>query len=225
MDKSAASSGNMTKRRLMLWRVLVLAGFALVLAAALSIPTYWETTTLWYKVGVDKTMLKGGQYVGLTTLVLIYLQVVLSTRGAFMEQLFGAPRLLKLHRYNGILICLLAACHIFLVLAPEGLANLPIGKKFWPEMVGSALFLLIALMALTSQFRQRLKLGYAPWRKYHRLLGYLVVLLVTVHVLFVSESFEQTVPRIFLLTLISGLTIWVSVVKWPGLKAEWKLDD
>ena len=206
----------------MVYRAVVLVAFALVLIAALSIPIYWETTTLWYKVGIDKTMLKGAQYVGLTAFVLIYLQVILSTRGAFMEQLFGAARLLKLHRINGILICVLAACHIFLVLAPEGLANLPIGKKFWPEMVGSALFMIIALVAVTSQFRQQLKLGYASWRKYHRLLGYLVVVLVTIHVLFVSESFEQTVPRAFLAILAAGLVIWVSAVKWLGMKTKEK---
>ena len=86
MDQSPASPGAATRRRIMVYRAMLLAGFVLVLTAALSIPIYWETTTLWYKVGIDKTMLKGGQYVGLTALVLIYLQVILSTRGAFMEQ-------------------------------------------------------------------------------------------------------------------------------------------
>ena len=214
-----------TDFRLAIYRVVLIAGFLVILSGVLSIPSYYQTTTLWYKTGVDKIMLIAGQYLGLLGLVLLYLQIILSARGHFLDQLFGPALLLRLHRLNGILLFLLAGSHILLVLIPEGLANLPMGKKFWPEMVGSALFLLIALVAVTSQFRQRLKLGYAPWRKYHRMLGYLVVALVTIHVLFVSESFEQTVPKIFLITLISGLIIWVAAVKWPGVKAEWKLDD
>lgn len=222
MGKLAEPSPGRSGQRIMIYRLLVAVGGLLFLIAALAIPVYYETTTLWYKVGIDKTMLKGAQFLGLFTFVLIYIQVILSTRGQFLEQLFGAATLLKLHRTNGILIVFLAAAHIFLVLAPEGLANLPIGKKFWPEMVGAALVLLIIIIAVTSHYRQQLKLDYRSWRTYHKPLGYLAILMVNIHVLFVSDSFEKTVPRLFLVSACITLVLWVTIVRWQDLRAKQK---
>jgi DMSO/TMAO reductase YedYZ heme-binding membrane subunit len=99
------------------------------------------------------------------------------------------------------------------VLIPEGLANLPMGKKFWPEMVGAGLFGLIAATVFFSYFRQRLRLPFPVWRAVHKPAGYLALLLVTIHVLFVSESFEQPLPRISLLSFFALTVIGTVVVK------------
>ena len=205
-----------TDFRLAIYRVVLIAGFLVILSGVLSIPSYYQTTTLWYKTGVDKIMLIAGQYLGLLGLVLLYLQILLSARGHFLDQLFGPAQLLRLHRLTGILLFLLAGSHILLVLIPEGLANLPLGKKFWPEMVGAALFACVALLVLSSYFRETIRLPYKIWRMFHRPLGYLAMLLVTVHVLFVSESFEHILPRILLLTLFSLTVGWTVRVKFSG---------
>lgn len=205
-----------TDFRLAIYRVVLIAGFLVIISGVLSIPSYYQTTTLWYKTGVDKIMLIAGQYLGLLGLVLLYLQIILSARGHFFDQLFGPAQLLRLHRLNGILLFLLAGSHILLVLIPEGLANLPLGKKFWPEMVGAALFACVALLVLSSYFRETIRLPYKIWRMFHRPLGYLAMLLVTVHVLFVSESFEHILPRILLLTLFSLTVVWTVRVKFSG---------
>ncbi|MGI9538394.1 MAG: ferric reductase-like transmembrane domain-containing protein [Desulfocapsaceae bacterium] len=199
--------------RLAIYRVVLSAGFLLFLSGVLAIPSYYETTTLWYKTGVDKIMLIGGQYLGLLGFILLYLQIIISARNHFLDQVFGSAQLLRLHQLNGLLLFLLAAGHILLVLIPEGLANLPMGKKFWPEMVGAALFACIILLAGSSHFRQRIHLPYNIWRSFHRPAGYLALLLATVHVLFVSESFEQTIPRIFVLSLFTLTIFWTVSVK------------
>ena len=202
--------------RLAIYRVVLGAGFLMFLSGVLAIPSYYETTTLWYKTGVDKIMLIGGHYLGLLGFILLYLQVIISARGHFLDQVFGPAQLLRLHRLNGLLLFLIAAAHILLVLIPEGLANLPLGKKFWPEMVGAALFASVALLVLSSYFRETIRLPYNIWRMFHRPLGYLAMLLVTVHVLFVSESFEHILPRILLLTLFSLTVGWTVRVKFSG---------
>ncbi len=194
--------------KLAIYRVVLSAGFILFLSGVLAIPSYYETTTLWYKTGMDKIMLLAGHYLGLLGFILLYLQIILSARDHFLDRVFGSAQLLGLHRLNGLLLFLLAAGHILLVLIPEGLANLPLGKKFWPEMVGAALFICILVLAGSSHFRQKIHLPYAIWRSFHRPLGYLALLLVTVHVLFVSESFEQTIPRIFVLCLFCLTVFW-----------------
>lgn len=202
----------------MAYRVVLISALFLFLAGVLTIPLYYETTTLWYKIGIDKTMLKAGQFVGLVALVLIYLQLILSTRGQFLDNVFGAGGLIRLHRINGILIVFMACSHILLVLIPEGISNLPIGKKFWPEMVGATLFLLIFIIAVTSHFREKLRLPYKTWRIFHKPMGYLVLFLVTIHVLFVSESFEQSLPKTFIIAACIILVMWIAAVKWSSHK-------
>jgi len=201
-----------------IYRVLLSAGFFAFLAVVLAVPSSFETTTLWYKTGGDKLMLLAGQYLGLTALVLLYLQIVLSVRGAFLSRVFGEVRLIRLHKLNALFIVTLATAHVLLVLIPEGLANLPMGKKFWPEMVGAGLLGVIAAMVLSSYFRRQLRLPFSLWRTIHKPAGYIALLLVTVHVLFVSESFEQPVPRIFLLTLFILTVTGTAVVKLRAWK-------
>lgn len=207
-----------TEMRMAIYRVLIGAGFFAFLAVVLAIPSYFETTTLWYKTGADKLMLLIGQYTGLTALVLLYLQIVLSVRGAFLSRVFGEVKLIRLHKLNALFIVTLATAHVLLVLIPEGLANLPIGKKFWPEMVGAVLFAVITAIVASSYLRRQLRLPFSLWRFIHKPAGYLALLLVTIHVLFVSESFEQLLPRIFLLTLFTLTVVGTAVVKFRAWK-------
>jgi predicted ferric reductase len=183
------------------------------LAGALSIPFYFETMTLWYKIGADKTMLRGGQLAGMFALVLFFLQIILAVQGQYLEKLFGTTVMTKLHRANGIAILLLAVCHVILVLAPEGLANLPIGKKYWPELIGVVLLVIVSFIVITSYFRQRLRIKYKLWRTIHKCLGYLVIILLLGHVLFVSESFEHVQLRAFLIFLFGALSLWIITAK------------
>lgn len=215
MSTTVASQSS-TEFRLAIYRVVLAAAFMLLLSVFLSIPSYYQTTTLWYKTGVDRVMLLAAHYIGLVGLILLYLQIILAAKGHFLDRLLGPAQLLSYHRLNGIALMVLAASHILLVLIPEGLANLPWGKKFWPEMVGGGLFIIITLLVSSSYFRQAIRLPYKIWRMFHRPAGYLTMLLVTVHVLFVSESFEQTIPRLLLLTLFTLTVVWIIRVKIIG---------
>jgi predicted ferric reductase len=206
-----------TPYSLKIYRVLLTCCFLVFLGAALAVPFYYETQTLWYKTGLNKVMLRAGQLAGLFTLVLLVLQIILALRGRFFEDLFGdVKNLLRWHRTNGVLIAGAALCHVILVLAPDGISNLPIGTKYWPEMVGEGLFLLLLATVLSSHFRAALRLDYTLWRRVHRPLGYLLLVLVLIHVLFVSESFTQGLPRIILLAVFAGLALLAVVVKRGG---------
>lgn len=194
-------------------RFLILTLYSLLCVATFSIPVFYESQTLWYKIGIDKTLLLIGQFVGLATALLVLTQVVLGTRGKFLENIFGVASLLRCHRINGLLIGLLGLGHVALVLIPEGLANLPIGKKYWPEMVGGALLWVLLVMAISSHFREQFKLDYRRWKTIHRGLGYSALLLLLVHICFVSDSFEHTVPRMGLFVTFFVVSSWVAIQK------------
>lgn len=198
--------------------VLIIGFFALAIVAVLSVPFVYESQTLWYKVGIDKPMLRTGQMAGLLALLFLFVQVLMGARVKLLEEVFGAAALMRYHRANGLLVCFLAVSHASLVLIPEGITNLPLDWKFWPEMVGSFLLLMILTLAVSSQFRQQLGLAYQRWRAVHRLLGYFVLCLVTVHVLFVSDSFAKGVPKITLLAALAAVVGWLVQTK----RAAWR---
>ena len=187
-------------------RFIAVAIFLLALASALSLPYVYESQTLWYKFGLDKTALRAGQLAGMfVALTLLFTQIVLAAGGSFLKKAFGLKNIMRWHRTNGVLIVFFACTHVFLILAPEGLANLPIGKKFWPEMVGSLLLWVLVSMVISSRYRERLKLNYRRWRAIHKPLGYFAALLVVIHVLYVSDSFAQIVPRSILFVTFVAL--------------------
>lgn len=204
-------------------RISCIAGlFIVVIGGALSIPFIYESQTLWYKIGVDKTMLRTGQIAGLLAVILLFVEIILAVRGKFLQELFGLPSLMGWHRVNGVLVFVLVLCHVTLVLAPEGFLNLPIGMKYWPELVGLILFLIIFAMVVSSLFRQQLGFAYVRWRTIHKSLGYLALVLVAIHVLFVSESFEHSIPRTGLIAAVATVVIVVFRVKTVALQKKRK---
>ena len=195
-------------------KFIVVGIFLLTLAGAMGLPFTYESQTLWYKIGLDKTILRAGQLSGMLALTLLVTQIILAVGGPFLEKGFGLKNIMNWHRTNGVLIAFFALAHVVLILVPEGLANLPIGKKFWPEMVGSFLLWVLLAMVISSRYRERLKLDYRRWRAIHKPLGYLAALLAVVHVLYVSDSFDQVVPRrvlLFAFVALLSRVVWVKV--------------
>jgi predicted ferric reductase len=195
-------------------KIIVVAVFLLALTGALTVPFAYESQTLWYKIGLDKTILRAGQLAGMFALTLLFSQIVLAVGGPFLIQAFGLKNIMSWHRTNGVLIVLFAAVHVVLILVPEGLGNLPIGKKFWPEMVGSLLLWILFAIVIASRYREKLKLDYKRWRAIHKPLGYLAVFLLLIHVLNVSDSFSEGGPKTVLLLMAAALLlriIWVKV--------------
>lgn len=192
----------------------------LFIGGTLAIPEIYQSMTLWYKYGAERLLLKAGQSAGMFAFALLNIQLLLAVRGKWLTETFGMAKVIKYHKANGILISLFAVAHVLLVLLPEGLANLPFGMKFWPEMVGGVLLLLLITTVILSKYRTQLKLPYPLWRSSHKVVGYSLIILLNIHVLFVSDTFEQTVPRIFLVTTFLLLTLWLVLVKLTPKKQK-----
>ena len=194
-------------------RLIFFSIFVIFLIGAVAVPFYFESMTLWYKVGSDKTLLRIGQLAGMVALVALFLQIILAVKGPVLESLFEVRQLIRLHTANAITIVLLALMHVLFVLIPEGLQNLPIGKKFWPEMIGGLLFCIILGTTVSSAFRKRLQVDYRRWKALHQSFGYLSITLLVVHVIFVSDSFDSYFLAALFLFLAGCLLLWVIVMK------------
>lgn len=211
VNKGRGGAGKTMQRTVL--RMSLIASVIIICVAALTVPFVFESQTLWYKAGMDKTVLRAGQLVGLLALLCLLVQIFLGTRGKILEEAFGVASLVAWHKANGVLLCCFAALHIILVLVPEGVANLPTGVKNWPEMVGGVLFLVVLAQTVSSLFRQKFAFDYKQWRTVHRTLGYLALCLVALHVLYVADSFAEGVPRIVLLVMLVMVSVLVLVAK------------
>lgn len=183
-------------------KICCLLTLFLLLGFAATIPYIWESKSIWYKTGLARTLLQMAKVCGLLAAVLFFLQVILAQRLVILDRIYGLDRIYLLHRRNGLLILGLAIVHALLVLIPEGIENLPIGWKFWPEMLGAALIVLLVFFVGTASFRPQ-RLPYHLWRKAHRPTGYLLTAMLAVHIFCVSDSFESGAPRIALWILIA----------------------
>ena len=201
-------------------KVLVLLAGVTLLAGALALPFVYETQTLWYKVGVDKSVLRGGHLLGMLALVLLLAQVLLAVRIRVLERIFATAALVRWHRANGVLIALAAAGHVALVQLPEGLGNLPFGWKYWPEMSGGLLFALLVATVISSRYRVGLGLDFIRWRRWHRPAGYLALALVFIHVRFVSDAFAQGLPRAALIAVFLLLAVIVAFTLWARRRPQ-----
>ena len=220
MAQDRESGAGLSPGKHKVYSVLIIGFFAIAIAAVLTVPFVYESQTLWYKVGLKKSMLRTGQMAGLLALLFLFVQVLLGARVKLLEEVFGAAALMRYHRANGLLVCFLALAHASLVLIPEGITNLPLDRKFWPEMVGGFLLFLILILAVSSQFRQQLGFAYQRWRAVHRLLGYFVLCMVPVHVLFVSESFARGVPKATLLLALAAAVSWLAQTKLAAWRKQ-----
>ncbi len=206
---------NMTKNKIdfhskAVVRFCCIAVLAILLLSISAVPFVFQTTTLWYKVGADRVLLFTGQLFGLYAAFLIFLQLVLISRASILTKNFGAAKLGKLHQLNGMLILGFGFAHILLMLLPEGLSNLPIGMKFWPEMVGAFLFLVLILLRLSIILRGNKIISYQIWSRLHRGLGFMAVMGITVHIAFVSDSFDNVYLLLALCALpVGALLIFV----------------
>ncbi len=184
------------RRLRLLLSLLIGIIFLLVLAGAISIPFYFESSTILYKFGLNRQLLRSGQVLGLVAGCLLLLQIILSARLKCLDRILGLSHLFKLHRITGIIIACLAAIHPVLVFIPEDRIFIPLQWRYWPEFTGLFLLLSIVVMVITSHWRDRLGFSFHRWWPVHRWAAVLIVAVFWIHLLSVSETFEQNVPKL-----------------------------
>jgi predicted ferric reductase len=199
--------------RVLLGTIIILLAL-LLLAGAWTIPFAFESSSILYKFGMEKTYLRSGKVIGTTIALLVFFQVILASRFVLFEQVFPAKRIFFLHRSNGIVIACLIVLHPLLIKASENFTPYTFEKKYYPEFLGIALLALLLLISLTAIFRNFLKFSYARWLLLHRFSATLALAMMPAHILYVSETFKSGIPRntalVFLsLNLLMIIKVWL----------------
>lgn len=185
----------------------------LLLVAGWSIPFYYESFSILYKFGMEKTYLRSGKMVGITIVLLMFFQVLLAARITVFERIFSVKKLFALHRINGMVIGFLVVLHPLLIKASESFTPYTFDKKYYPEFLGIGLFGIILILSGIAITRSFLPMTYVLWLRQHRLVATLALVILPTHVLWVSETFKSGLPRtaaliIFTLALLLIVRIW-----------------
>jgi len=192
---------------------VIIAAATLFMAGALSIPFFFESPSMWYKFGLAKILLRSGKVVGTAAAVLLFYQLSLVARLKVLDRVFALPGLVRTHRLNAIFILLLACLHPVLVLTSDNTLVIPLEMRYWPEWLGVGLLALIVVQFSTSRWRTDARMRFHRWMFLHRWLGFTVLGIVTIHILFVSETFsEKGFPRDALIlsaVLLALLWLWI----------------
>jgi len=214
------------RRERLLKAGVVLVSLALLLIGALSIAFLFESPSIKYKIGFDKTLLRTGKLLGLAATTLLLVQLLLGARLKALDRIFTLPRVWAWHRTNGYLIAILALLHPVFIMWPEDFTLPPLELEYWPQAVGLLLLILICCQVAASRWRQKLGIVFQRWRQIHGYVGGLVILLLVLHILFVSETFEEGLPRVALLTVTGiGLLVMIAarVKRWQATKKRYEV--
>lgn len=177
-----------------LTKYLFILFFLGLLGAACAIPFYVESPSMFYKTGMDRILLRSGKIAGIITALLMLFQPVLMARFRGVDQAFGVKRLFQTHRINGLILLLAALLHPVLILGADDFVFFPFESRYWPEFTGVTLLVLLIPFVAVSFFVKQMGLNYKTWRLFHKMLAQVLVILMGVHVINVSKSFETGLP-------------------------------
>ena len=184
----------------------------LAMAGAIFIPFYFESSSILYKFGPDRQLLRSGQVMGMVAGCLLLLQIVLSARLKCLDRIFGFGNLFGFHRITGFIIACLIIMHPIMIFIPENRIFIPFELRYWPEFVGFFLLFLIIFTVISSHWRAWLRLSFHRWWPIHRWSAVLIVVAFWVHVLSVSDTFEQKMPHmaaVCAMGICGLLFIWI----------------
>jgi predicted ferric reductase len=182
------------KTRIVLGGVCILLAL-LIIAGAWTIPFVFESPSLYYKFGMDKTLLRSGQILGVTVAVLVFFQILLASRVKFLDRIFSLNRVYGFHRINGVMIAFLALSHPILVIASDNFTFFPFEKRYWPQFLGVGVLTCFLVIVTTANWRLFFGFAFHSWLRFHRLATVSIIPLMFIHILYVSETFKAGLPH------------------------------
>lgn len=185
----------------------------LILGMACTIPFYFESPSMYYKTGIDKFLLRSGKILGIIATILIFYQLVFISRLAFLEKIFKMKSLFRFHRTNGLIILAAAVLHPIFILGADHFVFFPFELKYWPEITGIVLLSILILFVLVSHWQKKIKLDYKLWRFLHKSFAPVIIIVLYIHIINVSKTFESGLP-FYALTLIFSSSLILIVRKY-----------
>ncbi len=162
-----------------------------------------------------------GKILGLLAGTLVFLQFALGAKLKALDRVFDLNHLLLAHRVLGILTAIFASLHPLFVFAPKAKEIGAFRMAVIPELLGAVVLLGLWMGVSAAVWREFLHIPYHLWYRLHRLGMFSAVVLVTMHMLIVTDDFHGDWPMSALaaaLGLYAALFVWVQMIKPRFLK-------
>jgi len=202
------------KKRMILGGTCIFLALILIVGVC-TIPFVFESSSIYYKFGIHKTLLRTGKVFGIIAATLIFFQVLLVCRLKTLDRIFSLNQMYRCHRMSGMIIAFLTLMHPILILASENFTLFPFEIRYWPELLGAVVWVFIVMLFITAYWRLIFGFAYDKWLRFHRLVTILSIVLLTIHILFVSDTFKSGLPQALVfvaaaitLLLMSRLWYW-----------------
>jgi predicted ferric reductase len=183
------------------------------------IPFNYQSTSIWYKTGADRVLLRTGKVIGLMAATLLFFQVLFISRLKIIEAILPFKWLMRIHRFNGGILAFLALLHPFFVLTLEDIRNMPAEWRYWPEGIGAILLFLIWIILITGKWRTFWNFSIGTWRVFHKFATLSAVILAATHILNVSDTYVVGPPRFYIVSAVAVfilLWLWLQIKKRSG---------
>jgi predicted ferric reductase len=156
------------------------------------------------KPGAQGVLVVFSDGLGFAALSLLALQVVISGRWSGTTRSFGLRGVLTLHRQAGMAVLVLALMHVVILLLDDPSRLALLDSLTAPGRARAGMLALLALVALavTSAFRQRLRMTYERWRALHLAATALALGGAFVHVVWVDAYTSLPAVRLTVLGLV-----------------------
>ena len=145
-----------------------------------------------------------GRCFALLAFAIIVLQVVLASRLQWVERPFGLNLTFPFHRRMGTFVAILLLLHPPLMALGGGGWHLIYGLKVeWYIWVAKATLVLLLINVGLSLWRVRLGVKFEKWRRWHDILGPLVLVLAFTHSWYASEDFKVRPMQVLWVTYLA----------------------
>ena len=185
----------------------------ILIVGVCTIPFVFESSSIYYKFGIHKTLLRTGKVFGIIAATLIFFQVLLVCRLKTLDRIFSLNQMYRCHRMSGMIIAFLTLMHPILILASENFTLFPYEIRYWPELLGAVVWVFIVMIFITAYWRLIFGFAYDKWLRFHRLVTILSIVLLTIHILFVSDTFKSGLPQA-LVFVAAGITLLLISRLW-----------
>ncbi|MDB9529286.1 ferric reductase-like transmembrane domain-containing protein [Oscillatoria sp. CS-180] len=204
------------------WIAVYLAIALLPLLILLLYPPVFDERSFWTEFSVA---------LGFVGLAMLALQFALTARINRIEASYGVDIILQFHRYISLIAFSLILIHpvILFIDQPETLRLLNLFEAPWRARFAVAGTLALSVLAITSIWRQPLKIPYELWRTSHSILAVVAVTLGLAHALGVSYYlglfWKKLLWSAIALTAL-WLLVYVRIVKpWMMTKRPYLVEE
>jgi len=126
---------------------------------------------------------------GFTGLAIMALQFVISGRIKILNQPFGTDLVYHFHRQIGIAAFFMVFTHpiLLFILDRRYLRLLNLITAPWRARAAVTSILLLIIVVITAEYRQKIKMSYKHWKIWHGVLSTVMITLALVHIFLVGN--------------------------------------